>query len=137
MGEIKTAKLISPVKIDFSTEADLELYINMFEKEGEGFWVQLKEIGLLRWRKNRIWNKKVVSNYLRSLNTRTNTLSKKCKNCWEIFLKARRTSLAKLISKEPLLETSIFSITTISLAAPWKNNNVTIYQEELMRFRSL
>ena len=32
----------------------------------------------------------------------------------------------KLISKEPLLETSIFSITTISLAAPWKDNNVTI-----------
>ena len=42
MGEIKTAKLISYVKIDFSTESELELYINMFEKEGEGFWLQLK-----------------------------------------------------------------------------------------------
>ena len=52
MAEIETAKLISYVKIDFSTEAELELYINMFEKEGEGFWLQLKEIGLLRWRIN-------------------------------------------------------------------------------------
>ena len=38
MGEIKTAKLISYVKTNFSTEAELELYINMFEKEGEGFF---------------------------------------------------------------------------------------------------
>ena len=58
MGEIKTAKLISYVKTNFSMEAELELYINMFEKEGEGFWFQLKEIGLLRWRINRVWNKK-------------------------------------------------------------------------------
>ena len=34
MAEIETAKLISYVKIDFSTKAELELYINMFEKEG-------------------------------------------------------------------------------------------------------
>ena len=38
MGEIKTPKLIGYVKIDLSTEAELELYINMVEKEGEGFW---------------------------------------------------------------------------------------------------
>ena len=58
MAEIETAKLISYVKIDFSTEAELELYVNMFEKEGESFWLQLKEIGLLRWRINRVWNKR-------------------------------------------------------------------------------
>ena len=58
MAEIETAKLISYVKIDFSTEAELELYMNMFEKEGEGFWLQLKEIGLPRWRINRVWNKR-------------------------------------------------------------------------------
>ena len=58
MAEIETAKLISYVKIDFSTEAELELYVNMFEKEGEGFWLQLKAIGLLRWRINRVWNKR-------------------------------------------------------------------------------
>ena len=58
MAEIESAKLISYVKIDFSTEAELELYVNMFEKEGEGFWLQLKEIGLLRWRVNRVWNKR-------------------------------------------------------------------------------
>ena len=48
MAEMESAKLISYVKIDFSTEAELELYVNMFEKEGESFWLQLKEIGLLR-----------------------------------------------------------------------------------------
>ncbi len=58
MAEIESAKLISYVKIDFSTEAELELYVNMFEKEGEGFWLQLKKIGLLRWRINRVWNKR-------------------------------------------------------------------------------
>ena len=58
MAEIETAKLIKYVKIDFSTEAELELYVNIFEKEGESFWLQLKEIGLLRWRINRVWNKR-------------------------------------------------------------------------------
>ena len=58
MAEIETAKLISYVKIDSSTEAELELYVNMFEKEVESFWLQLKEIGLLRWRINRVWNKR-------------------------------------------------------------------------------
>ena len=58
MADIKSAKLISYVKIDFSTEAELELYINMFEKEGEDFWLQLKAMGLLRWRINRVWNKR-------------------------------------------------------------------------------
>ena len=33
MVEIISAKLISYVKVDFSTEAEMELYINMFEKE--------------------------------------------------------------------------------------------------------
>ena len=117
MTEIETAKLISYVKIDFSTEAELELYINMFEKEGEGFWLQLKEIGLLRWRINRVWNKEVVSNYLRSLNTRTKTHSLRGRNCWQTSSKARRTFLARLISKELLSETSTFSITTISFTA--------------------
>ena len=46
------------MKVDFSTEAELELYINMFEKEGESFWLQPKETGLLRWRINRVWNKR-------------------------------------------------------------------------------
>mgnify|MGYP001171875251 CR=1 FL=1 len=68
MAEIESVKLISYVKIDFSTEAELELYVNMFEKEGRGWWNQLKEMGLLRWRLNRVWNKKGGLNCLRSLN---------------------------------------------------------------------
>ena len=57
MVEIISAKLISYVKVDFSTEAEMDLYINMFEKEGENFYKQLKLVGLLRWRLNRVWNK--------------------------------------------------------------------------------
>ena len=57
MVEIISAKLISYVKVDFSTEAEMDLYINMFEKEGENFYKQLKLVGLLRWRFNRVWNK--------------------------------------------------------------------------------
>ena len=49
MVEIVSAKLISYVKVDFSTEAEMEMYINMFEKEGENFYKQLKQVGLLRW----------------------------------------------------------------------------------------
>ena len=37
MVEIISAKLISYVKVDFSTEAEMELYINMFEMEGKIF----------------------------------------------------------------------------------------------------
>ncbi len=57
MVEIVSAKLISYVKVDFSTEAEMDLYINMFEKEGENFYKQLKQVSLLRWRFNRVWNK--------------------------------------------------------------------------------
>ena len=57
MVEIVSAKLISYVKVDFSTEAEMDLYINMFEKEGENFYKQLKKVGLFRWRFNRVWNK--------------------------------------------------------------------------------
>jgi len=57
MVEIISAKLISYAKVEFSTEAEMDLYINMFEKEGENFYKQLKQVGLLRWRFNRVWNK--------------------------------------------------------------------------------
>ena len=57
MVEIVSAKLMSYVKVDFSTEAEMDLYMNMFEKEGENFYKQLKQVGLLRWRFNRVWNK--------------------------------------------------------------------------------
>ena len=57
MVEIISAKLISYVKVDFLTEAEMDLYINMFEKEGENFYNELKKVGLLRWRFNRVWNK--------------------------------------------------------------------------------
>ena len=44
MVEIISAKLISYVKVDFSTEAEMELYINMFEKEGKNFYNELKKL---------------------------------------------------------------------------------------------
>ena len=57
MVEIVSAKLISYVKVDFTTEAEMDLYIKMFEKEGENFYKHLKQVGLLRWWFNRVWNK--------------------------------------------------------------------------------
>ena len=43
MVEIVSAKLISYVKVDFTTEAEMDLYINIFEKEGENFYKHLKK----------------------------------------------------------------------------------------------
>ena len=60
MVEFASAKLISYVKIDFSTEAEMDSFFDMIEKEGKNFYNQLKQIGLIRWRFNRVWNKKGV-----------------------------------------------------------------------------
>ena len=58
MVEIVSAKLISHVLVDFTSESDMELYISKFEKIGDDFYISLKKIGLIRWRFNRVWNKK-------------------------------------------------------------------------------
>ena len=60
MVEFLSAKLISYVKIDFPTKAEMDSFIDMIEKNGENFYNQLKEVGLIRWRINRVWNKKNV-----------------------------------------------------------------------------
>ena len=60
MVEYLNAKLISYVKIDFPTEAEMDSFIDMIEKNGENFYKQLKQVGLIRWRFNRVWNKKGV-----------------------------------------------------------------------------
>ena len=60
MVEYISAKLISYVKIDFSTEAEMDSFFDMIEKEGKNFYNQLKQVGLIRWRFNRVWNKKGV-----------------------------------------------------------------------------
>ena len=60
MVEFLSAKLISYVKIDFPTKAEMDSFIDMIEKNGENFYNQLKQVGLIRWRFNRVWNKKGV-----------------------------------------------------------------------------
>ena len=60
MVEFVSAKLISFLKIDFSTESEMDSFIDIIEKNGENFYNQLKEVGLIRWRINRVWNKKGV-----------------------------------------------------------------------------
>ena len=45
--------------------------------------------------KTEFGTKEVVSNYLRSLNARKKTHSLMGRNCWDIFLKTRRTSLER------------------------------------------
>ena len=54
---IPSAKLISHVLIDFSSEAEMELFINYVEKTGSNFYENMKKIGLMRFRLNQVWNK--------------------------------------------------------------------------------
>ena len=54
MVEIISAKLISHILVDFTSETDMELYISKFEKIGDDFYKSLKKVGLIRWRSNRV-----------------------------------------------------------------------------------
>ena len=56
-NSIPSAKLISHVLIDFSSEAEMELFINYVEKTGVNFYENMKKIGLMRFRLNQVWNK--------------------------------------------------------------------------------
>ena len=56
-NSIPSAKLISHVLIDFSSEAEMELFINYVEKTGSNFYENMKKIGLMRFRLNQVWNK--------------------------------------------------------------------------------
>ena len=51
------AKLISYTVVDFTSEAEMELYLVFFEKNGPHHFEQLSSLGCLRWRINRVWNK--------------------------------------------------------------------------------
>ncbi len=57
MVEIVSAKLISHILVDFTSESDMELYISKFEKMADDFYKSLKKVGLIRWRVNQVWNK--------------------------------------------------------------------------------
>ena len=57
MVEIVSAKWINHILVDFTSEAEMELYIKKKKKMGEEFYKSLKKVGLLRWRFNRVWNK--------------------------------------------------------------------------------
>tara|TARA_B100001057_G_scaffold94953_1_gene91367 strand:- start:106 stop:459 length:354 start_codon:yes stop_codon:yes gene_type:complete len=54
---IPSAKLISHVLIDFSSEAEMDLFINYVEKTGSNFYESMKKIGLMCFRLNQVWNK--------------------------------------------------------------------------------
>ena len=57
MNTMKSAKLISYTLVDFSSEAEMELYLVFFEKNGPHHFEQLSPLGCIRWRINRVWNK--------------------------------------------------------------------------------
>ena len=44
MVEIVSAKLINHILVDFTSEAEMELYISKFEKMGEEFYKSLKNV---------------------------------------------------------------------------------------------
>ena len=56
-NSVLSAKLISHILLDFSTEAEMELFINYVEKTGENFYENMRKIGLIRFRLNQVWNK--------------------------------------------------------------------------------
>ena len=56
-NSIPSAKFISHVLIDFSSEAEIELFINYVAKTGTNFYKNIKKIGLMRFRLNQVWNK--------------------------------------------------------------------------------
>ena len=51
------ANLISYTLNSFSSEAEMDLFVNFFEKNGKEFFENLKRHGLIRWRLNQVWNK--------------------------------------------------------------------------------
>ena len=51
------ANLISYTLNSFSSEAEMDLFVNFFEKIGKEFFENLKRYGLIRWRLNQVWNK--------------------------------------------------------------------------------
>ena len=57
MNTKNSAKLISYTVVDFSSEAEMELYLVFFEKNGPHHFEQLSPLGCIRWRINRVWNK--------------------------------------------------------------------------------
>lgn len=50
------AKLISYTLNDFSTEIEMDSFLNLMEKYGDEFYKKLKKHGLVRWRVNQVWN---------------------------------------------------------------------------------
>ena len=57
MSKKNSAKLISYTVVDFSSEAEMELYLVFFEKNGPHHFEKLSALGCVRWRINRVWNK--------------------------------------------------------------------------------
>ena len=57
MSTNNSAKLISYTVVDFTSEAEMELYLVFFEKNGPHHFEQLSTLGCIRWRINRVWNK--------------------------------------------------------------------------------
>ena len=57
MNTNNSSKLISYTVVDFSSEAEMELYLVFFEKNGPHHFEKLSPLGCIRWRINRVWNK--------------------------------------------------------------------------------
>ena len=57
LNSVPSVKLISHVLLDFSSVAEMELFINYVEKTGANFYKYMKKIGLVRFRLYQVWNK--------------------------------------------------------------------------------
>ena len=56
-NSVPSAKLISNVLLDFSSEAEMLLFINFVEKTSANFYENMKKIGLISFRLYQVCNK--------------------------------------------------------------------------------
>ena len=70
-NSISSAELICHVLIDFSSEGEMELFINHVEKKCANFYENMKKFGLMLFRLNKCGTKKVDLHYQHYLNIKT------------------------------------------------------------------
>ena len=109
MAEFVSAKLISFLKIDFSSESEMNSFIDIIEKIGENFYNQLKEVGLIRWRINRVWNKKNVFEISLLFEYRDETAYSKGQNVINKFMSDNKSLFEKInLNRTPSRAINIF-----------------------------
>ena len=104
MNSFPSAKLISHVLIDFSSEAEMDLSINYVEKTGANFYENMKKIGLMRFRLNQVWNKEGGFALSTLFEYEDEKKYKKCQPIWqEIERKSKDEAPVKIFANRGIV----------------------------------